>query len=49
MFFHHNLTYQQLLNLISAASAKLKLEGAAVDRVAQKQAQYGSYMRRPTE
>tara|TARA_R100000234_G_scaffold27962_1_gene16120 strand:+ start:3003 stop:4289 length:1287 start_codon:yes stop_codon:yes gene_type:complete len=42
-------TYQQLLNLISAASAKLKLEGAAVDRVAQKQAQYGSYMRRPTE
>lgn len=29
-------TYQQLLNLISAASAKLKLEGAAVDRVNQK-------------
>lgn len=43
-------TYQQLLNLISAASAKLKLEGAAVDRVAQKQAQYrSSLMRRPTE
>lgn len=29
-------TYQQLLNLISAASAKLKLEGATVDRVNQK-------------
>lgn len=43
-------TYQQLLNLISAASAKLRLEGAAVDRVAQKQAQYrSSLMRRPTE
>lgn len=42
-------TYQQLLNLISAASAKLKLEGAAVDRASQKQAQYGSLMRRPTE
>jgi hypothetical protein len=43
-------TYQQLLNLISAASAKLRLEGAAVDRVAQKQAQYrSSLMRGPTE